>query len=55
MKIMDRIALQRLISMLLTFLLAVLKIIVPQKTGDNDDINNPKPRRKRIFPRVKNE
>jgi hypothetical protein len=53
MRLIDRIALQRLISMFLTFILAVLKLIVPEKTETNDDIDNPKPKRKRIFPRVK--
>jgi hypothetical protein len=53
MRIIDKIALQRLIGMLLTFILAVLKLIVPQNTEVNDDIDNPKPKRKRIFPRVK--
>ena len=53
MRIMDKIALQRLISMLLTFILAVLKLFVPQNTEANDDIDNPKPKRKRIFPRVR--
>lgn len=38
MKLLDRIALQRLISMLLTFILAVLKILVPKNTGDTDAI-----------------
>ena len=55
MRIIDRIALQRLISMLLTFILAALKLIVPQKTEIDDSVDNPKPKRKRIFPRVKNE
>ena len=53
MRIIDRIALQRLISMLLTFILAVLKLIVPENTEADDDIDNPKPKRKRIFPRVR--
>ena len=53
MRIIDKIALQRLISMLLTFILAVLKLIVPEKTEANDDIDNPKPKRKKIFPRVR--
>jgi hypothetical protein len=53
MRIIDRIALQRLISMLLAFILAVLKLIVPQNTEANDDIDSPKPKRKRIFPRVR--
>jgi hypothetical protein len=53
MRIIDKIALQRLVSMFLTFILAVLKLIVPENTEANDDIDNPKPKRKRIFPRVR--
>jgi|688.fasta_scaffold196898_3 hypothetical protein len=58
MKLLDRIALQRLVSMILTFILAVLKLLVPQNTG-NDSVDVPetdpesKPKRKRIFPRGK--
>lgn len=36
MKLLDRIALQRLISMLLTFILAVLKMFAPKTIEDND-------------------
>jgi len=53
MKLLDRIALQRIVSMLLTFILAVLKLVVPEKTEANDNTDNPKPKRKRIFPRIK--
>lgn len=53
MRIIDRIALQRLISMLLNFILVVIKLFVPEKTEANDEIDNPKPRRKRIFPRIR--
>lgn len=49
MKLLDKIALQRLISMILNFILAVLKLVVPKPT-DNDSA---KPKRRRIFPRVK--
>jgi hypothetical protein len=51
MKLLDRIALQRLISMLLTFILAVLKLFAPEKNQTDDVVD--KPKRKRIFPRVK--
>jgi hypothetical protein len=51
MRILDKIALQRLISMLLTFILAVLKLLMPSNTEADDD-PKPKPKRKRIFPRV---
>lgn len=53
MRIIDRIALQRLISMLLNFILAAIKLFAPEKTETNDEIDNPKPRRKRIFPRIR--
>ena len=36
MKLLDRIALQRLISMLLTFILAVLKLVAPKTIEDNN-------------------
>jgi hypothetical protein len=54
MRIIDKIALQRLISMLLTFILAVLKLFMPSNTEVDDNVDNPKPKpkRKRIFPRV---
>jgi hypothetical protein len=53
MRIIDRIALQRLISMLLNFILAVIKLFAPEKTEANDETDNPKPKRKRIFPRIR--
>lgn len=52
MRIIDKIALQRLISMLLTFILAVLKLFMPPNTETDDNVDKPKPKRKRIFPRV---
>lgn len=53
MRIIDRIALQRLISMLLSFILSVIKLFAPQN-NDNGDIDSPpKPKRKRIFPRIR--
>jgi hypothetical protein len=57
MKLLDRIALQRLVSMILTFILAVLKLVIPNETEGDDGVDNPepdsKPKRKRLFPRIK--
>lgn len=44
MKLLDRIALERALSMVLSFILTLIKIFVPHKTGiDSDEI---KPDRK---------
>lgn len=47
MKILDQIALNRLISIIFNFILSILKIFTPKIA---DDIDVPKPRRKKIFP-----
>lgn len=47
MRILDQIALNRLISIIINFILNILKIFAP-KAVDNIDI--PKPKRKKIFP-----
>lgn len=47
MKILDKIALNRLINIILNFILGILKIFAPKIV---DDINVPNPRRKKIFP-----
>jgi hypothetical protein len=53
MKILDKIALNRLISIISNFILSLLKIFAP-KSVDNIDI--PKPKRKKILPwRAKDE
>lgn len=36
MRLLDKIALQRLISLILSFILAVLKLVVPKVTEDLD-------------------
>lgn len=48
MKLLDRIALQRLVSMLLTFIITVIKLFVPEPTGD--DTITPEPEKKRRLP-----
>lgn len=48
MRLIDKIALNRLLSVILNFILGVLKIIAP-KSVENIDNPTPKPRRK-IFP-----
>lgn len=45
MKFLDKIALNRLISILTGFVLALIKMIVPKESGVS-------PKRKKIFPRI---
>jgi hypothetical protein len=53
MRLLDKIALNRLISIITNFILGLLKIFAPQTI---DEIEVPKPKRKKILPwRNKNE
>lgn len=53
MKIIDKIALNRLIAIITNFILGLLKIFAPKSI---EDIETPKPKRKKILPwRNKNE
>lgn len=53
MKLLDKIALNRLISIITNFLLALIKIFAPKAV---DNIEVPKPKRKKIFPwRINND
>jgi len=55
MKFLDRIALNRLVSIILSFILSIIKLISP-KVDNNPIPPIPKPSlRKRLFPRGKNE
>ncbi len=56
MKFLDRIALNRLVSIILSFILSIIKIISP-KTDNNPIIPLPKPplKRRPWFPRGKND
>jgi hypothetical protein len=47
MKILDQIVLNRLISIITNFILGLIKIFAPKAV---DDINLPKPKRKKILP-----
>lgn len=47
MKLLDQIALNRLISIITNFVLGLLKIFAPKSI---DEINIPKPKRKKILP-----
>jgi hypothetical protein len=47
MKILDRIALNRLISIITNFILGLIKIFAPKSV---EDIEIPKPKRKKILP-----
>lgn len=50
MKLLDKIALQRLISLILSFILAILKLVVPKVT---EDIDKPINERKKWLPRLR--
>jgi hypothetical protein len=41
MKLLDRIALERSLSMVLSFVLTLIKIFVPHKTGTDSDVIKP--------------
>lgn len=47
MRLLDKIALNRLISIITSFILSLLKIFAPKVV---DDIEIPKPKRKKILP-----
>lgn len=47
MRILDKIALNRLIGVILNFILSILKIFAPKTI---EDIDTPKPKRKKILP-----
>ena len=47
MRLLDKIALNRLISIVTNFILGLIKIFAPKAI---DDINLPKPKRKKILP-----
>jgi hypothetical protein len=47
MRLLDKIALNRLISIITNFILGLLKIFAPKTI---DDIEVPKPKRKKILP-----
>jgi hypothetical protein len=61
MNFFDKLALNRLISIILNFILNIAKLIIPKQKDKLDDINPfppiPKPllKRKKLFPRDKNE
>lgn len=41
MKLLDRIALERALSMILSFILTLIKMFVPSKTGNDDSAIKP--------------
>lgn len=49
MRVIDKIALNRLISIITSFIINLLKLFAP-KTVDKIDIIKPKPKRKKILP-----
>lgn len=50
MRLLDKIALQRLISLILTFILSVLKLVIPKAT---EDIDKPLDKRRKWFPKLR--
>jgi len=52
MKLLDKIALNRLISIVASFILGVLKILAPHSV---EEVDNPKPKKKRFPWRKKDE
>ena len=53
MKLLDKIAVYRLVNLCLGFILAMLKLFVPEQKEDGTDPKPPK--RRRLFPRVKKD
>ena len=50
MRLLDKIALQRLISLILGFILAVLKLVVPKVT---EDLDKPTDEKRKWIPRLR--
>jgi hypothetical protein len=50
MRLLDKIALQRLISLILTFILSVLKLVIPKTI---EDIDKPLDKRRKWFPNLR--
>lgn len=51
MRILDKIVLNRLISIIMNFIIGILKIFAPNSVNNIDT----KPKRKRLFPRLKKD
>ena len=50
MRLIDKIALNRLITLILNFILSVMKIFAPTTDSPDDTDNKPKPKRKPLLP-----
>ena len=55
MRFLDKLALNRLVAIVLGFILSVIKLVVPKTDTDNPIVPKPPIKRKRLFPRGKNE
>ena len=55
MKFLDKLALNRLISIILNFILSIIKIIAPKDNNPAPPVPNPPLKRRPWFPRGKNE
>ena len=55
MKLLDRIALDRALSMILSFILTVIKLFIPSKTGGVDPVIKPDRKWKPRWRKEKND
>jgi hypothetical protein len=55
MKFLDKLALNRLISIILSFILSIIKIIAPKDNNPAPPVPKPPLKRRPWFPRGKNE
>jgi hypothetical protein len=55
MRFLDKLALNRLISIILSFILSIIKLVVPKTESDDSIVPKPPTKRKRLFPRGRNE
>jgi len=53
MRLLDKLALNRLVGMILTFVLSVIKLFIPKTNGDSPSEPTVLPLRKRIWKRNK--
>lgn len=55
MRFLDKLALNRLVSIILSFILSVIKLIVPKIDTNDPIVPKPPIKRRKLFPRGKNE
>lgn len=55
MRFLDKLALNRLVSIILSFILSVIKLIAPKTDTNSPIVPKPPIKRRKLFPRGKNE